>query len=929
MKMCGASLRDKENEMTDRRKITGPFAGVLVALLCIVLWPAQAFALQTGSNAATSAQEGWKTGTYTHILMTDTYDGSVIGEDTIQLKYTGSSTSGMRTLIYGTSGADRTLPASDTVAHVSGYGILPVGTNTGKLYTGTNIKTAMTHLPSSFQVDMLLNPLYYGRNLTISIPAGYRPASKSGTHTVADNPVWNTGTLNLYFPDADPGYSASAQGIAASFVENASMAGMMQANLGNGNYIRLNDSVLRLNVDPNRTTVSFDGNGGTLAAGSEDRTIVYGHTESIDLPGDPLREGFVFRGWNTKRDGTGETIDADTSLKTRFPAESAVTLYAQWAECGFYLVEGDTEFRAVHRVILTPENGEAEIRASLQNGQYVLIDGLEEGVRYQIAEDGRKLYKPEYEVAEGNQDVQAAADTADRGKGLGTPEEVLTSARAYEFVNTRDVVSEGMTLRVNKVLAGSSITDSDRQSPFTFCYYVQGLDPDLTYPVSVGESVTEQRPNAGGTLSGTVTIRAGESFSIAGLPEGAKYCVQEITEGLDPAYAVKYRVVNGAETVETVTDSGTYELHGSLSAGQMGLETNRGSEDANGGIPLETIREGVDVEYDFVNTKEEKHDLHLRKVLLDGETPVQSDEEFAFDVEFHGLTAGKTYVYTSEREGSQSFTGDGRGSAKVTVRVTSAQDEVHFPDLDGSCTYKVTEQANPCSAEAVITDEHGTVLATSSEQSGRSVSISNEQELETEEEEAGEDDEDDPDEDPDDDDETVEAGTVGFEGDQVVTITNTREETHDLFITKKVTGQDLTTEQKESAFTIRAVFTGLGAGETYTVEKTGKGLRAGSEESGTDDSGDADEEEDDEDEEDEEGDDVQGEDDFGTETMTMTADADGNTSFTMTVNDLTKYRFVGLKDGCRYTLTEDGEEGVKGSIRYQCGGGTDIKVNTC
>ena len=888
--------------MTKKKRLTGVLVSCIAVFLCIALWSVPVLAVQTGSNASASLGGGWKTGTYVHVLMTDTYDDSVIGEDTIQVKYTGTSSSDMKTLIYGTNGATRTLPGSDTVTHISGNSILPAGTNSGKFYTGTNVKTAMTHIPDPFNVEKPLNPTYYGRNLNVIIPPGYIPAGKSGSHTAADNPIWNSGTMNLFFADADPAYSASAQTIAASFVENAAMGGLLHAKISDTSYLRMNDTVLRLNVVPNRTTITFDGNGGTLTSGSEDRSLVYGHTETIDLPEDPTWESHVFLGWNTERNGSGERIDESSEVKTRFPAESEVTLYAQWAECGFSVAGGDTDFQSVRRVSIVPENGEAELLAALKDGQYILITGLEEGARYQVSEDGRKMVKPEYEVTEGSDGVISAADTANRGKSLATPEEEMTSARTYEFTNALDDESEGVTLKVNKVLAGSGITEADQNAPFTFRYYLQGLDPDLRYPVRVNETAENRAPAQDGTLEGTVTIKGGESFSIAGLPPGAKYCIQEVTDGIEPGYAVKYRVVNGAESVETVTDSGKYPLHGQLSTGQTGLETNRDTE--SGDLPLETIREDVDVEYEFINTKEEKHALHLRKVLLDGETPLQSDEEFSFDLEFRGLTSGETYSYVSELEGNKAFTADNRGSAKLTLHLSPAQDEVHFPQLDGSCTYTLTEQANPCSAEVVLTDEYGTVLASNSERSGRSVSISNEQELEGEEPEEA---------DAEDEDEAAASVPVGFGCDHYITVKNVKEKEHDLTVTKRVTGQDLSAEQLEEPFTIRAEFTGLTPGETYIVEKTGKGLGA---EPAPPAQEDPEEEENEEDEMPDE--------DFGTETMAMSADEHGRASLLMTVNDRTTYRFAGLKDGSRFTLTEEGTAGVRGQIRYRCGDGTDV-----
>jgi uncharacterized repeat protein (TIGR02543 family)/LPXTG-motif cell wall-anchored protein len=44
----------------------------------------------------------------------------------------------------------------------------------------------------------------------------------------------------------------------------------------------------------------------------------------------PTREGFVFTGWNTERDGSGAQYDPEQALL--LPASDTLVLYAQWRE---------------------------------------------------------------------------------------------------------------------------------------------------------------------------------------------------------------------------------------------------------------------------------------------------------------------------------------------------------------------------------------------------------------------------------------------------------------------------------------------------------------------------------------------------------------------------------------------------------------------
>lgn len=71
-------------------------------------------------------------------------------------------------------------------------------------------------------------------------------------------------------------------------------------------------------------TVTFDANGGTLAAGSEPQTFVkYG---TATMPDDPSKEDYTFAGWYE--------LDADHPFDFSTAVNSDLTLYAQWTKNG-------------------------------------------------------------------------------------------------------------------------------------------------------------------------------------------------------------------------------------------------------------------------------------------------------------------------------------------------------------------------------------------------------------------------------------------------------------------------------------------------------------------------------------------------------------------------------------------------------------------
>ena len=77
------------------------------------------------------------------------------------------------------------------------------------------------------------------------------------------------------------------------------------------------EEALVLKVIPEKVTVTFDVDGQKT-----DVEIVKGEAIGANLPENPSKEGYTFKGWNTKEDGTGEAVTADTK------ANEDMTVYA-------------------------------------------------------------------------------------------------------------------------------------------------------------------------------------------------------------------------------------------------------------------------------------------------------------------------------------------------------------------------------------------------------------------------------------------------------------------------------------------------------------------------------------------------------------------------------------------------------------------------
>ena len=88
---------------------------------------------------------------------------------------------------------------------------------------------------------------------------------------------------------------------------------------------------LLLNASEQNNTVSFDANGGTGTM--SDMTYEKGQTKAL-IANKFTRAGYIFKGWNTKSDGTGTQYTDKQSLT---PTEN-ITLYAQWEKTVEYIM---------------------------------------------------------------------------------------------------------------------------------------------------------------------------------------------------------------------------------------------------------------------------------------------------------------------------------------------------------------------------------------------------------------------------------------------------------------------------------------------------------------------------------------------------------------------------------------------------------------
>lgn len=117
--------------------------------------------------------------------------------------------------------------------------------------------------------------------------------------------------------------------------------------------------------------VMFDGNGADM--GSMPSQVFTVGIQGDLMENQYIRKGWIFTGWNTKPDGSGQNYtDGQSILNLADTNNAKVTLYAQWLDN-----TGNT---------LVPTDGVVEI--TLTAGQTLVIPDLPAGVTYEIEEIG-------------------------------------------------------------------------------------------------------------------------------------------------------------------------------------------------------------------------------------------------------------------------------------------------------------------------------------------------------------------------------------------------------------------------------------------------------------------------------------------------------------------------------------------------------------
>ena len=184
----------------------------------------------------------------------------------------------------------------------------------------------------------------------------------------------------------------------------------------------------------NTFTITFDKNGGTGTMA--DQTANYG--SAVILSANTfVREGYAFKGWNTKADGTGTNYADKASVTITDPlTNNAITLYAVWQITDAALVADEVAIDFYRPVAIDPVANDTILKTELNGKDYTL--GLV-GANERFDVDGKEIT---YHTTQ--------------NEGLTVPPETVTYTVTFDGITLKSTIT--VTLASNVYFEESALT---------------------------------------------------------------------------------------------------------------------------------------------------------------------------------------------------------------------------------------------------------------------------------------------------------------------------------------------------------------------------------------------------------------------------------------------------------------------------------------
>lgn len=181
--------------------------------------------------------------------------------------------------------------------------------HTSKSYTAKGTFAAGAHTNLSTLEDTISVSVGAKTSYTVSFSAN------GGSGAPSNQKKWYDETLSLSSTKPSrSGYTFSKW--------NTNSSGTGTNYSSGGSYTKNASLSLYAKWTANKYTLTYNANGGSVSSTTKSVTYnqAYGTLQT------PTRTGYTFNGWNTKKDGSGSTVTANTVCKGND------TIYAQWTE---------------------------------------------------------------------------------------------------------------------------------------------------------------------------------------------------------------------------------------------------------------------------------------------------------------------------------------------------------------------------------------------------------------------------------------------------------------------------------------------------------------------------------------------------------------------------------------------------------------------
>lgn len=226
---------------------------------------------------------------------------------------------------------------------------------------------------------------------------------------------------------------------------------------------------LYANWKPNTYKISFDANGGEGTM--EEGTFYYDKTDV--LPQNQYQNnGYIFAGWNTKRDGTGKFYQDKAEIKN-ITDKNNVTLYlfAQWVKDIVHIAYNGNG-QSIGTNLIDSGIGKGDPSYTLKENLFEKIIVEEDNIA--------ELEKPyKREVMYSFQGWSSFKDKNSEQENLYTPQGVYPVAQLYHTATTAGAVSKGKPAIDEQYIWDKESTKETSQDEFINLYAVWNAFPDI------------------------------------------------------------------------------------------------------------------------------------------------------------------------------------------------------------------------------------------------------------------------------------------------------------------------------------------------------------------------------------------------------------------------------------------------------------------